>query len=78
MVVEVDFVGRPNLVDCVVDLSVLLICVVLLNCPEIPVYPSLLGRNTTIPRRNGSRDSGLRSGVDVEANGPGFHSALEC
>ncbi len=38
--VEVDFVGRPNLVDCVVDLYVLLIYVVLLNCPEIPVYPS--------------------------------------
>ncbi len=38
--VEVDFVGRPNLVDCVVDLSVLLIYVVLLNCPEIPVYLS--------------------------------------
>ncbi len=78
MVVEVDCVGRPNLVDCVVDLSVLLICVVLLNCPEIPVYPSLLGRNTTISRRSGIRGSGLRPGVDVEANGSGFHSALEC
>ena len=40
VVVEVDFVGRPNLVDCVVDLSVLLIYVALLNCPEISVYPS--------------------------------------
>ena len=35
--VGVDFVGLPNLVDCVVDLYVLLIYVVLLNCPEIPV-----------------------------------------
>ena len=40
VVVEVDFVGRPNLVDCIVDLSVWLIYVALLNCPEIPVYPS--------------------------------------
>ncbi len=40
VVVEVDFVGRPNLVDCIVDLSVLLIYVAFLNCPEIPVYPS--------------------------------------
>ncbi len=40
VVVEVDFVGRPNLVDCVLDLSVLLIYVALLNYPEIPVYPS--------------------------------------
>ncbi len=81
--VEVDFVGLPNLVDCVVDLYanllyVLLIYVALLNCPEIPVYPSWLGRNTTIPRRNGSRDSGLRSSGDVEAKGQGFRSALEC
>jgi hypothetical protein len=76
--VEVDFVGLPNLVDCVVDLYVLLIYVVLLNCPEIPVYPSWLGRNTTIPRRNGSRGSGLRSSGDVEAKGQGFRSALEC
>ncbi len=75
MVVEFDCVGRPNLVVCVVDLSVLLI---LLNCPEIPVYPSLLGRNTTIPRRSGIRGSDLRHGVDVGANGLGFHTALEC
>ena len=40
VVVEVDFVGRPNLVDCIVDLSVFLIYVALLNCPEIPVCPS--------------------------------------
>ena len=79
--VEVDFVGLPNLVDCVVDLYALyalLIYVVLLNCPETPVYPSWLGHNTTIPRRNGYRGSDLRSPGDVEAKGPGFRSALEC
>ena len=74
VVVEFDCVGRPNLVACVGDLSVLLI---LLNYVGIPVYPSLLGRNTTIPRRSGIRGSGLRPPVDLGANGPGFHSALE-
>ena len=76
--VEVDFVGLPNLVDCVVDLYALLIYVALLNCPEIPVYPSWPDRNTTIPRRSGNRGSDLRSPGDVEAKGQGFRSALEC
>ncbi len=81
--VEVDFVGLPNLVDCVVGLYANLLCallisVVLLNCPEIPVCPSWLGHNTAIPRRNGSRGSDLRSPGDVEAKGPGFRSVLEC
>ena len=48
----VDFVERPNLVDFVVGLYVLLIWVALLNCPEIPVYPSLLDHSTTISRRS--------------------------
>ena len=78
MLVGVDFVGLPNLFDCVVDLYAWLIYVVLLNCPETPVYPSWLGHNTTIPRHNGSRGSGLRSSGDVEAKGQGFRSALEC
>ena len=49
-VVEVDLVGRPILVVCVVDLSVLLI---VCRCAEIPVCLSSLGRNTTILRRSG-------------------------
>ena len=74
-VAEVDLVGRPILVVCVVDLSVLLI---LCHCVGIPVYPSSLGRNTTIPRRSGIRGSDLHRVVDLGANGLGFHTALGC
>ena len=74
-VVEVDLVGRPILVDCVVDLSVLLmVC----RCAEIPVYLSSIDRNTTIPRRSGIRGSGLHRVVDLGTNDLGFHTTLGC
>ena len=75
VVVEYDLVGRPTLVVRVVDLSVLLI---LFHCVEIPVYPSSLGRNTTIPRRSGMRGSDLHRVVDFGTKGQGFHTALGC
>ncbi len=75
VVVEFDLVGRPILVVCVVDLTVLLI---LFHCVGIPVYPSLLGRSTTTPRRSGIRGSGLHRVVDFGTNDLGFHTALGC
>ena len=74
-VVEFDPVEPPISVDCVVDLSVLLI---VCHCAGIPVCPSSLGRNTTIPRRNGSRCSGVHSFVDLGTNDLDSHTALGC
>ena len=74
-VAEVDLVGRPILVDCVVDLSVLLmVC----RCAEIPVYLSSIDRNTTIPRRIGCRGSGVHFFVDLRTRDLGSDNALGC
>ncbi len=69
VVVEFDLVERPTLVVWVVDLSVLLI---LFHCVGIPVYPSSLGRNTTIPGRSGIRGSDLHRVVDLGTKWSGF------
>ncbi len=74
-VVDVDFVGRPILVDRVVDLSVLLLVG---RCAEIPVYLSSLDRNTTIPRRIGCQGSGVHFFVDLRTRDLGSHNALGC
>ncbi len=51
---------------------------ILFHYVEIPVYPSLLGRSTTTPKRSGIRGSDLHRVVDVDTNDLGFHTALGC